>query len=102
MFSERLKSLRKRKKLTQEEAANKLGMARTTYSGYERGTSEPDFETLAKISAFYQEDLNWLITGVKQNVNEDLEQMIEDFVHLSDKDQSYILDLIDRLKKERH
>lgn len=67
MFSERLKELRKKKGLTQEEASKKLDIARTTYSGYERGTSEPDFNILNKISRFYEVDLNWLLEGKKES-----------------------------------
>ncbi|MBY9081245.1 helix-turn-helix domain-containing protein [Paenibacillus sp. CGMCC 1.18879] len=67
MFSERLKELRKKKGLTQEEASKRLDIARTTYSGYERGTSEPDFNTLNKLAAFYEVDLNWLLDGSKDS-----------------------------------
>lgn len=67
LFSERLKELRKKKGLTQEEASKKLDIARTTYSGYERGTSEPDFNTLNKIAKFYEVDLNWLLEGQKES-----------------------------------
>ena len=34
----RIRELRKQKKLTQEEVAKKLGVGRTTYLGYEKGT----------------------------------------------------------------
>lgn len=68
MFSERLRELRKKKGLTQEEASKRLDIARTTYSGYERGTSEPDFNTLTKLANFYDVDLNWLLDGKKENV----------------------------------
>ena len=67
MFSERLKELRKKKGFTQEEASKKLDIARTTYSGYERGTSEPDFNTLNKLSKFYEVDLNWLLEGKEES-----------------------------------
>lgn len=99
MFSERLKELREKSKLTQEEASKKLGIARTTYSGYERGTSEPDFSTLTKIAEFYGVDLNWLITGELKVLDEEDERLIEKFSKLSDKDQQYILELLERLDK---
>lgn len=67
LFSERLKELRKKKGLTQEEASKKLDIARTTYSGYERGTSEPDFNILNKLSRFYDVDLNWLVGEEKES-----------------------------------
>jgi len=52
-LSERLLELRKKSKLTQVELSSRLKMARTTYSGYELGTSEPDNDTLEKIADYY-------------------------------------------------
>jgi transcriptional regulator with XRE-family HTH domain len=65
LFSIRLKELRKKKGLTQKEAALQLSIPRTTYSGYERGTSEPDFNTLNKLAKFYEVDSNWLLEDKK-------------------------------------
>lgn len=67
MFSNRLKELRKKKNLTQDEVSKKLDIARSTYSGYERGTSEPDFTILDKISKLYEVDLNWLLGKEKES-----------------------------------
>lgn len=100
MFSDRLRGLRKKEGLTQEEAAKKLDIARTTYSGYERGTSEPDFNTLNKIADFYDIDLNWLLTGELRELNEEDEELVKKFSKLNEQDQNYILELMDRLKKE--
>lgn len=52
-FSNRLKDLRVDKRLKQQEVADKLGIARTTYASYEQGKREPDHETLIKISDFF-------------------------------------------------
>lgn len=67
LFSIRLKELRKKKGLTQKEAALQLSIPRTTYSGYERGTSEPDFNTLNKLARFYEVDSNWLLGDKKES-----------------------------------
>jgi transcriptional regulator with XRE-family HTH domain len=53
LLSDRLLELRRISKLTQVELSSKLKIARTTYSGYELGTSEPDNETLERIADFY-------------------------------------------------
>lgn len=58
---EMLKSLRKDKKLTQEEVAKKLGVSRTSYLKYENGTHEPDYNTLKKIAEFFSVDYNMLL-----------------------------------------
>lgn len=97
MFSERLKQLRKKTGLTQEELSSKLGIARTTYSGYERGTSEPDFDTITKFSEFFKVNLNWLITGSDKVLDVENEKVVEKFSKLSDKGQDYILELMEKM-----
>jgi transcriptional regulator with XRE-family HTH domain len=61
MFPSRLKELRKERGLTQLQIAEKLGMARTTYSGYENGTRETDHETLNKIANFFDTNVDYLL-----------------------------------------
>src|SRR5690606_4724801 len=94
LFSERIKSLRKRRRLTQEDVANGLEIARTTYSGYERGTSEPDFTTLNKIADFFEVDVNLLLAGTSKELQTEVEKMIDDFVSLNEDQQKYISELI--------
>lgn len=53
MLGEQLLELRKKSKLTQAALSARLKIARTTYSGYELGTSEPDNDTLEKIADYY-------------------------------------------------
>lgn len=54
MFAERLVYFRNKVGLTQEELSKRLGMARTTYQGYENGKREPDIDTLERIAKFYE------------------------------------------------
>lgn len=61
MYSERLKELRKNKKLTQKEVAEKIGVARTTYAMYEQNRREPDNETLQKIADFFNVTTDYLL-----------------------------------------
>ncbi len=49
VFTERLVVLRKKRKLTQTKVASYLGIAQASYIRYEKGTSEPTLENLAKI-----------------------------------------------------
>ena len=61
MFSEKLKKLRKKKRLTQEQLAEQIDVARTTYSSYEQGRREPDNETLIRIADFFNVSLDYLL-----------------------------------------
>lgn len=103
MLSERLKALRKKDGATQEEFAERLGIARSTYSGYERGTSEPDNETLDKIAKYFSVTTDYLL-GRSENNIADLDafklNMLDDFNKLSKEDQQYIMGLIKRLPKD--
>lgn len=61
MFDERLKRLRGIKKKNQQEVADELGISRSTYSGYESGQREPDFETLRMIADYFQVTTDYLL-----------------------------------------
>lgn len=102
MLTNRLLTLRKKKGISQQEISKRLGVARTTYASYEQGTREPDIETLHKLANFFEEDLNWLITGERKedNLDEQKRILLERFDKLSDADQQVILELSERLKKE--
>lgn len=60
-LSERLKNARKEKRLTQKEAAEKLGISIGTLSGYERNYREPDLDMIKKLATLYGVSSSWLI-----------------------------------------
>ena len=45
----KLIEIRKKKGYTQEQMAERLNVARTTYTGYEKGNISPSLETALKI-----------------------------------------------------
>lgn len=61
VLGQRLNKLREEKGLTQKELSSRLGMARTTYSGYENGSREPDNHTLEKIADFFDVSIDYLL-----------------------------------------
>jgi transcriptional regulator with XRE-family HTH domain len=54
MIGKRLQTIRKSKKINQEEVARYLDVKRQTYSAYERDVSIPDSLTLKKLADFFQ------------------------------------------------
>lgn len=56
-----LKQARKAKGMTAEKLANKLGFAVRTINNYEQGRSEPDLETLKRISTILECSVDYLI-----------------------------------------
>ncbi|MED3183417.1 MULTISPECIES: helix-turn-helix domain-containing protein [Bacillus cereus group] len=65
MFGTRLYTLRKERKLRQEDMAKQLGIARTTYAMYEQGNREPDYNTLIKLATFFEVSIDYLLGTTK-------------------------------------
>lgn len=59
-FGTILKKLRKDYKYTQEQLADRLGVANSTVSMYERGERFPDYEMMIAISDIFNVDMNVL------------------------------------------
>ena len=59
-FHEKLKMLRKKKGLTQQEIADEIGINRGSYSNWEKGKREPSFENLVKLADLFDVSLDWL------------------------------------------
>ena len=59
-FSDRLKEARIAIGLTQEQVADKLGVAKSTLAGYEKGNREPSIPTVQKIMEVLSVDANYL------------------------------------------
>ena len=59
-FKDRLKEARIASGLTQKQLAEKLGIGGTTVTGYEKGNSEPNVNTIGKIMEILHVDANFL------------------------------------------
>lgn len=72
-FHEHLRQLREAKKLTQEQVAGLLGIAKTTYIGYEKGDREPRLSELRKMASVFNMTLSQLcMEADSRNVDEGL------------------------------
>ena len=61
MFSKRLKTLRQEKHLNQIELSKLILVGNKTISDYERGISNPDFDTLQRIANFFNVSTDYLL-----------------------------------------
>jgi transcriptional regulator with XRE-family HTH domain len=57
-----LKFLRKRKRLSQQNLADTIGVKRTSYGAYELGIAEPTLASLLKISRFFSIPVDYLLS----------------------------------------
>lgn len=61
MQRNRMRDLREDAELSQAELAEALGIAQTTYSGYERGFREPSLDMLCQIADFFHTSTDYLL-----------------------------------------
>ena len=61
MILTRLKELRASQKLTQKDVAEKVGIARVSYTNYELGKREPDYKTILKLADLYDVTTDYLL-----------------------------------------
>ena len=61
---ERLKSIRKEKKQTQEQIANLLKVNRVTYTCWENGKHQPDIDQIIELSKYYKVSVDYLVGRV--------------------------------------
>ncbi|MGN0666435.1 MAG: helix-turn-helix domain-containing protein [Huintestinicola sp.] len=68
-----LRSLRKGKNLTQEQAAEIFNVSSRTVSRWENGNNMPDLDILIEISDYYEIELRELLDGERRSSNMDKE-----------------------------
>ena len=59
-LEDRIKEARKNNGLTQQQAATMIGVAKSTWAGYESGNSTPDIDKIVKIMDVLGVDANYL------------------------------------------
>ena len=102
-----LKKIREAKNLTQQNIADMLNIQRPTYTRYENGEREPDFETVLKLSEILEVSVDYLLgkTDIPTTLDEELEG--EEFalwgeVHdLSEEEKKKVLEFIRFTKSQR-
>ncbi|MBN2980027.1 MULTISPECIES: helix-turn-helix domain-containing protein [Cohnella] len=106
-FGTRLKQARNRKRMTQNEVADKLGIDFTTISKYENNKSQPDNDILREMASLYEVSLDWLLAGGKkaESGEEAGNRICVGGIreNLTDEEARYLLDSLEmfRLLKEK-
>lgn len=86
-FGEKIKKLRKEKKLTQKQLADLAGVAISVISAYESGNRYPSYEVLINLSHIFHVSIDYLlgistiksidVTGLNDNEIDVIMQMVE-------------------------
>ncbi|TYP72611.1 helix-turn-helix domain-containing protein [Paenibacillus methanolicus] len=75
-MGDRLRELRLRKNISQEEVAKQIGITRSAYSHYEINNRQPVYETLKKLAVLFNVSLDYIIGG-EQSTKPDTQMMPE-------------------------
>nr|WP_279663747.1 helix-turn-helix transcriptional regulator [Ectobacillus ponti] len=65
---QRLAELRKERKWSMQEAADRLGIAKSTYAGYESGYREPSLQSLVQLAKLFDTTIDELMGGRKPKI----------------------------------
>lgn len=109
MFQVRLKELREKARYSQYTFADAFGVAQSTVGNWEAGKREPNFETVQRLSDFFNVTTDYLL-GKSDNPNpqaqgevplvEGLEfAFFQDYMELDDEDRSVLNDMAERMLK---
>ena len=90
-FGIRLKKLRKKRKMTQQEVADRLGKSAKTISLYENNTQTPRLEVLIELAVMYNASVDYIL-GFTDRTH----LYIDD---LSPDQQEAVLELFDVVRK---
>lgn len=96
-FAERLSELRKKRGLSQEELAAKLGTQGPAIGRYERGAAKPTIEVASKIARILGVSLDYLVGNTDMELDKTVIDRVVEIQSLPDEDKSPILYTLDNL-----
>ena len=91
-FGEKLKSLRTSQKMTQQQLADRIGVAKSVVSYYESGDRYPSYDVLVKIARVFHTTTDYLLDVSKDRVI--------DVTGLSDEDIAVVRNVVEALKSK--
>ena len=97
-FGERLQIARKDKGYTQEQVAEFIGVAKSTYTGYEKNNREPDVFKIKRLVEVLGVNSSWLL-GIDDNddgLTSEEFTIIKKYRQLDPRGQSAVVDTIER------
>lgn len=90
-ITNRIKSVRKSKGLTQVDICKSSGISQGQYSNIESGRSVPSILTFIELANALNVDVGWLATGhYSFNLPQDKKELFEDFEKLTLQDQQEV------------
>jgi len=94
-FAERLINIRKEKKMSQQELANKVGIHANVLGRYERGEARPFVDMAVKLAQALGVSTDYLLGNTHLNIDTNILKKIEDISKLPEENKKQLLDMID-------
>ena len=91
-FGDKLKALRTSQKLTQQQLADRIGVAKSVVSYYESGNRYPSYDVLVRIAHIFHTTTDYLLDVKKEKVI--------DVTGLSDEDIAVVRTVAEALKSK--
>lgn len=85
---ERLSDLRKKRKWSLQDTADQLGIAKSTYAGYESGYREPSLQSLSKIADLFDTSVDYILGRTEDSQQEKSVIEITELLNNSDRQLS--------------
>ena len=101
IISERLSFLRQQAELSQRDVCEIIGIAVTTYSGYEQGKHEPSAEIVCRLASLYKVSADFILgVGFHDPYSEEI---MEHFAYsTNDIDMAHLRESMDDVAVEEH
>lgn len=95
LFGERLAEIRRKKKISQDEIAKKIGVHAPVIGRYERGEVKPSIEVAVKIAEALNVPLDYLVGSTDLILDKSIVSRIQNIQKLSDEDKGHLFALLD-------
>ena len=95
LFGERLLSVRKNKKISQDELAKKIGVHAPVIGRYERNEVKPSIEVATKIADALEVSLDYLVGHSDLLLEHNVLDRVLNIQKLSNKDQEHLFAMMD-------
>jgi transcriptional regulator with XRE-family HTH domain len=99
-FGENVAITRKKKKLSQNDLAKKVGTIAVTIGRYERNEIKPSIDIATKIADVLDVSLDYLVGNTDIALEKDLLKKITDIQNLPDDKKNVVMTLIDTFLKQ--
>ena len=94
-FGKRLLEARKKKGISQEELAEKLGTKGPVIGRYERDEMKPGIEAAAKISDILEVSLDWLVGHTDLELDKNMLHRIQEVTKMQPNEREHVFAMLD-------